>query len=129
MRRYQCVHITTSRQVDLDPTSLDRHMIRGNEVTWVRVYTHSCSVECRLTRDISVFISIHHFLSSVKCDTNMGIFTVLYLYIVSWSTRFHMTGGIAQWQSIRLQIERSPVQLRLPPGSFLLFFSILIELL
>ena len=24
-------------------------------------------------------------------------------------------GGIAQWQSIRLQIERSPVQLRLPP--------------
>ena len=24
-------------------------------------------------------------------------------------------GGIAQWQSIRLQIERSPVQIRLPP--------------
>ena len=28
-------------------------------------------------------------------------------------------GGIAQWQSIRLQIERSPVQLRLPPTVFL----------
>ena len=28
-------------------------------------------------------------------------------------------GGIAQWQSIRLQIERSPVQLRLPPSIFL----------
>ena len=27
-------------------------------------------------------------------------------------------GGIAQWQSIRLQIERSPVQLRLPPAFF-----------
>ena len=27
-------------------------------------------------------------------------------------------GGIAQWQSIRLQIERSPVQLRLPPFLF-----------
>ena len=27
-------------------------------------------------------------------------------------------GGIAQWQSIRLQIERSPVQLRLPPNRF-----------
>ena len=27
-------------------------------------------------------------------------------------------GGIAQWQSIRLQIERSPVQLRLPPVKF-----------
>ena len=27
-------------------------------------------------------------------------------------------GGIAQWQSIRLQIERSPVQLRLPPNIF-----------
>src|SRR6218665_3100920 len=26
-----------------------------------------------------------------------------------------LIGGIAQWQSIRLQIERSPVQLRLPP--------------
>ena len=25
------------------------------------------------------------------------------------------SGGIAQWQSIRLQIERSPVQLWLPP--------------
>ena len=27
-------------------------------------------------------------------------------------------GGIAQWQSIRLQIERSPVQLRMPPDVF-----------
>ena len=32
-------------------------------------------------------------------------------------------GGIAQWQSIRLQIERSPVQLRLPPNKFLYFFK------
>lgn len=34
-------------------------------------------------------------------------------------------GGIAQWQSIRLQIERSPVQIRVPPHfSFSLkFFS------
>ena len=28
-------------------------------------------------------------------------------------------GGIAQWQSIRLQIERSPVQLQLPPKLFM----------
>ena len=28
------------------------------------------------------------------------------------------SGGIAQWQSIRLQIERSPVQLRVPPTFF-----------
>ena len=33
-------------------------------------------------------------------------------------------GGIAQWQSIRLQIERSPVQLRFPPKRFLYFFKI-----
>ncbi len=33
------------------------------------------------------------------------------------------SGGIAQWQSIRLQIERSPVQLRLPPVLILLFFK------
>ena len=37
-------------------------------------------------------------------------------------------GGIAQWQSIRLQIERSPVQLRLPPTCFdiILFEMILL---
>ena len=31
----------------------------------------------------------------------------------------YASGGIAQWQSIRLQIERSPVQLWLPPLLFL----------
>ena len=30
-------------------------------------------------------------------------------------------GGIAQWQSIRLQIERSPVQIRVPPHFFFSF--------
>ena len=30
--------------------------------------------------------------------------------------RINAEGGIAQWQSIRLQIERSPVQLWLPPA-------------
>ena len=33
-----------------------------------------------------------------------------------------VSGGIAQWQSIRLQIERSPVQLWLPPLLFVSFF-------
>ena len=40
----------------------------------------------------------------------------------------YIDGGIAQWWSIRLQIERSPVQIRLPPQFlFILIFLFFIE--
>ena len=40
---------------------------------------------------------------------------------IQYKSALNKVGGIAQWQSIRLQIERSPVQLRLPPTVLISF--------
>ena len=50
-----------------------------------------------------------------NCVCNHGIKLISCSYYAA-----HQMGGIAQWQSIRLQIERSPVQLQLPPEIFFL---------
>ena len=46
--------------------------------------------------------------------------TIMVLEVVLHKLR---DGGIAQWQSIRLQIERSLVQIWVPPPFFLLFVA------
>ena len=47
---------------------------------------------------------------------HISLNTIVVLEVV-----LHRFGGIAQWQSIRLQIERSLVQIRVPPPFFLSF--------
>ena len=113
---------------------LGKRLVQLLLVTLVSV---SCVEKCRKLENILINMMVHILIYKCKYsgvlqeNNNYKIKITSYewesvsaalnrhiIYTSIYTESNNGNGGIAQWQSIRLQIERSPVQLRLPPCKF-----------
>ncbi len=83
-------------------------------------YPHTCNFNGCTAMDMVRLVKPVRAVLSIDGGTARICISYGYIFKSSFAV-----GGIAQWQSIRLQIERSPVQLRLPPVlDIFLFFLV-----